>query len=223
MALALDDNTLLDAVKNSATEHTISWAKETPCTDDQVFCEHNGVITSYIAERLGLEINATRRALDKLVKRGLLCKSKNNSGSYCQWWPVGHLAALKASPDTPALTTLLGFVIAMETEAQKESAKPLLSAISDEFKEKCLSPHDEAGRHVLQRISLHHTMAHNSDKKDSHDQQFQIHVEQSPDQRIVLVLHPFHLPYEILRKYLLEQNEIIEQKELAQPANPLIH
>jgi len=95
MVLTNEEHRLIDAVKSSATDYTISWALETECKDDQVFCENNGVVTSYIAEELSVNINVARRNLDKLAKRGLIHKSKNNGGSYCKWWPVGFLAEIK--------------------------------------------------------------------------------------------------------------------------------
>lgn len=97
MKLSTEDKVVIDAIKKSATEHTIDWAKETECEDDQVFCENNGVVTVYIAKELDVEINSARRILDKLAKRRIIAKSKNNGGCYCRWWPVGYLAEIKAN------------------------------------------------------------------------------------------------------------------------------
>lgn len=92
-----EDKHIINAIKTAASDYTLSWAKETKCEDDEVFCENNGVNTAYIASQLEIDINCTRRLLDKLAKRELIHKSKNNAGSYCKWWPVGFLAEIKAN------------------------------------------------------------------------------------------------------------------------------
>ena len=101
--IQLTDIEIIDAIKSAVTDHTARWAKETPCTDDQVFCEHNGVCSYEIASPLGVEINKLRGELNKLATRGLICKSKNhrNRGGQCRWWPVGYLAELKAGVNAP--------------------------------------------------------------------------------------------------------------------------
>ena len=89
------DADVLDAIKQSATEGTVRWGKETKCIDDHQFCQRNGIATYRIAKTLNMEVNKTRRLLNRIVKSGLLCKSKNNRGSQCLWWPVGYLEELK--------------------------------------------------------------------------------------------------------------------------------
>jgi hypothetical protein len=91
----VEDIRIINAIKSSVSEHTINWAKETKCEDDNVFCENNGVTTSYISEKLNLGNTATRTLLNKYEKRGLIHKSKRNGGSSCRWWPAGYLHELK--------------------------------------------------------------------------------------------------------------------------------
>ena len=86
---------LVAAIKASVTSHTRAYASRTPTDDEQGFCQYNGAITRHIASTLGIDISATRHALDKLVKQGLVLKSRNNGGCMCRWWPVGHLQELQ--------------------------------------------------------------------------------------------------------------------------------
>ena len=94
--IELTDDEIIAAIKASSGVHSIAWAKETKCNDDQVFCEHNGASTGRIAKTLNLEINKARGMLNKLAVRGLIRKSKDNGGKQCLWWPVGYLAELKS-------------------------------------------------------------------------------------------------------------------------------
>jgi len=91
----LTDNQIIETIKACSGVHSIAWAKETNCTDDQVFCEHNGTSTGKISNAFDLDINNTRKILNKLAERGLIRKSKDNGGKQCLWWPVGYLAELK--------------------------------------------------------------------------------------------------------------------------------
>jgi len=86
---------VIEVVKASQSEHTIQWAKETNCTNDELFVESNGAPTFAIAEILGVTVLKARQTLNKAHKEGLICKSKNNGGKYCNWWPVGYLNELK--------------------------------------------------------------------------------------------------------------------------------
>ncbi len=93
----MEEAKILQAIKDSATEDTVSWGKETQETCDQRFCEHHGVCTYRVAELLKQDNSTTRRMLNKMVKKGLIHKSKNNGGMYCRWWPRGYLAELKSA------------------------------------------------------------------------------------------------------------------------------
>ena len=44
---------IVNAVKESQTEHIIEWAKETNCTDDEKFVEANGAPNSFDCKYIG--------------------------------------------------------------------------------------------------------------------------------------------------------------------------
>ena len=88
---------IVNAVKESQNDHTIEWAKETNCTDDEKFVEANGAPTYIIANSLEVSVLKARQLLNKAHKDGLVCKSKNNAGKYCSWWPTGYLHEIKSA------------------------------------------------------------------------------------------------------------------------------
>lgn len=92
---AINTERLINAIKNSVPEGTVSWAVK--CTlNEQDFCETNGVGTHEVAKALNIDANETRKQLDKLAKKGLIFKSKRNAGSFCRWWPKGLMAEIKS-------------------------------------------------------------------------------------------------------------------------------
>lgn len=86
---------IVQIVKKSQSEHCLRWAKETKMTDDSKFVESNGATTRDIAIEIGCTNLEARLILNKAYRAGLICKSSNNSGKYCSWWPVGYLAEIK--------------------------------------------------------------------------------------------------------------------------------
>ncbi|MDP2548510.1 hypothetical protein [Oceanobacter sp. 4_MG-2023] len=89
----LSESTLIAAIKaetGGRYEHIVAFARYN--VDDQYCCNEGGAPTWVIASRLGMETADVRKALNKLQKRGLVCK---HTRSNCNlWWPVGYLEEL---------------------------------------------------------------------------------------------------------------------------------
>ncbi|WP_445364913.1 hypothetical protein ACJJJB_00130 (plasmid) [Microbulbifer sp. ANSA001] len=94
----MDAEQILAAIKAGVNEYDLGFARRCGAVDEQKFCERNGVITSRIARGLGVSNSDARKALDKLVKRGVVLKSRENAGNFCRWWPVGFLEELRGGP-----------------------------------------------------------------------------------------------------------------------------
>ena len=88
---------IIKAVKQSQNQHAVEWAKETNCIDDNKFVQSNGATTYAIAESLNVSVYRARQLLNKAHKSGAICKSKNNAGRYCLWWPNGYLKEINAT------------------------------------------------------------------------------------------------------------------------------
>lgn len=100
----METEKILQAVRDSISDHSVDYLRRyaKPTTSEQAVCESMGALTIQVTSRLtvgrfGPSPEQTRRALNKLVRQGLLLKSVNNGGNCCRWWPVGHLQQLQAS------------------------------------------------------------------------------------------------------------------------------